>query len=253
MTFLPAIPSENEFQILQHVSRTAAASGLYNNVGNEQKILMILLAARELGVSPMMALNGGIWNIQGKIEISARLMAAMIRKSGHSLVIKTISDKECTIEGKRADNGDCFSSSFTIEEAHRAGLIRQGGNWIKYPQDMLYARALSRLARRLFADVIGSSYVEGEIRETLKEVKCEVIENKCEEITHSPEEIEKKMLEFIISFPQEDHDLIKTYLQKYSGHWKKSLIEALEIYSDRDKFELDFSKWKKKQLDSNPQ
>src|SRR4051812_44480807 len=110
---LPAIPTDNEFNILQTISRTAAASGLYNGVGNEQKIFMILLAARELGIKPMMALNGGIWNIQGKIEISARLMTSMIRKAGHSIVIKTINDKECVLQGKRADNGDSFDSSFS--------------------------------------------------------------------------------------------------------------------------------------------
>lgn len=249
---LPVIPSDNEFNILQALSRNAAASGLYSGVGSEQKILMVLLAARELGVGPMTALNGGIWNIQGKIELSARLMCSMIRRCGHSITIKTISDQECTIEGKRADNGDTFTTSFTIQEAQKAGLIRQGSNWIKYPQDMLYARALSRLSRRLYADIIGNAYVEGEIREAQYEVinipKSEKIEIKQEIETETPEEIEKKLLDFLSGYPEEDHQLIKDYANKYSSHWKKGISATLLDFGNKEKFLSDFTKWKKKQL-----
>jgi hypothetical protein len=156
------IPNAQEMQILQTIARTASTSGLYSSIGNEQKILMILLAAQELGIKPMMALNGGLWNIQGKIEISARLMNSMIRRAGHSIIVKEINSQKCVLEGKRADSGDTFTAQFTIEEAQRAGLTSRDV-WRKYTEDMLYARAMSRLARRLFPDVIGTAYVEGEI------------------------------------------------------------------------------------------
>ncbi len=79
------LPQAQEFQMYQTIARSAKASGLYG--GDENKIFMVLLAARELGISPMLALNGGIWNIQGKIEISARLMNSMIRRAGHTMQI----------------------------------------------------------------------------------------------------------------------------------------------------------------------
>jgi hypothetical protein len=231
-------PSNAEFKLIQTIARNAAASGLYSGVGGEQKILMILLAARELGIGPMTALNGGIWNIQGKIELSARLMSAMIRKAGHSLIVKTISDGECTIEGRRIDNGDCFSATFTIQEAQRAGLIRQGSNWTKYPQDMLYARALSRLARRLFADVIGNTYVEGEIHEASAQVIHTETENSL-----SSEEIQ----DYINSF-YEDSEKMAKFIEavcEFKG-WDvaKAIHEFLkEPEVTREKFE----KWKQRQ------
>lgn len=251
---LPAIPSDNEFSVLQALSRNAAASGLYSGVGSEQKILMILLAARELGIGPMTALNGGIWNIQGKIELSARLMSSMIRKAGHSLTIKSISDTECTLVGKRSDNGDTFSSTFTIEEAQKAGLIRSGGNWIKYAQDMLYARALSRLARRLFADIIGNAYVEGEIRDA----KCEIIEtvNIPKEVKQvkeieSPEDEEQLLIEFISSYHEDDRKIMRTYIEKYSNHHKRSISTSIKDFEiDRNKFESEFNNWKKKRIEN---
>lgn len=159
------LPSANEFTMFQTIAKNAQASGLYTGIGGAERIFMIMLAARELGISPMLAINGGIWNIQGKIEISARLMNSMIRRSGHTLSIKG-DDKACTITGKRVDTGETQEETFTIEMANKAGLVRQGP-WTKYPEDMLYNRCMSRLARRLFPDVIGNAYVEGEIREII--------------------------------------------------------------------------------------
>ena len=235
------VPAQSELTTMQTVARNAAASGLYTGVGSEQKILMILLAARELGIPPMQALNGGIYNIQGKIEISARLMNSMIRRAGHSIVIKQCDSKACVMEGRRADNGDTFTSQFSMEDATKAGLAGRD-NWKKFTEDMLYSRCMSRLARRLFPDVIGTAYVEGEI-------KGEVIEAETETVIESrldPEEVNKQLHDFIVQLPEEDPELIKVYMHKYASHFNKSIPDALLDYSDKSKFEADFGKWKTK-------
>jgi hypothetical protein len=201
-----------------------------------------LLAARELGIPPMQALNGGIWNIQGKIEISARLMNSMIRRAGHSISIKHCDATKCVMEGKRADNGDSFTAQFTIEDAAKAGLTGRGP-WKTYAEDMLYARAMSRLARRLFPDVIGTAYVEGEIRDAKCEVISSVIE---EEKSEDPERAELLLLEFCRSFPDQEEELIKRYIQKYAAHWKKTIENSINDYFDREKFILDFTRWQAK-------
>ncbi len=179
---LPAInstllPAAQEFQMFQTIANSAKKSGLYG--GDEHKIFMILLSARELGVSPMLALNGGLWNIQGKVEISARLMNSLIRRAGHTMQI-TSTRTECTIVGMRADTKEVHTEVFTLEMAERAGIAK-GNVWQKYAEDMLYARCMSRLARRLFPDVIGTSYVEGELRDH-KESKEELQPMQYEEV-----------------------------------------------------------------------
>jgi len=242
------VPAQNELATMQTVARNAASSGLYTGVGSEQKILMILLAARELGVPPMQALNGGIYNIQGKIEISARLMNSMIRRAGHSIVIKQCDSKACVMEGKRIDNGDTFTSQFSMEDAVKAGLANRD-NWKKYTEDMLYSRCMSRLARRLFPDVIGTAYVEGEIRGELIEADAETVEPSGDNL----EEVLQKLKDFVESFPEEDHELIKSYFQKYTDHFKKTIPESLLDYADRSKFEADFGKWKAKQTSAQSQ
>lgn len=237
------MPEENEFNRLQIVARTAAASGLYGGVGNEQKIFMVLLAARELGVPAMQALNGGIWNIQGKIEISARLMSAMIRRAGHSMTVKECNAKICIIEGKRVDNGDTFTAQFSMDDAAKAGLANRGP-WKTYAEDMLYARAMSRMARRLFPDVIGTAYVEGEIRDA----KCEVVQAEAEvETKQESEELASLLVvEFAKSFSDENPDMIGKYLLKYAEHYKKTIGESISDYAENEKFLRDFGKWKTK-------
>jgi hypothetical protein len=157
------VPSDHEMMVYHTMAKQAANSKMYKGIGDESGIVVIMLAARELGIPPMQALNGGLNIISGKVEISARMMTALIRRAGHSLQVKKLDDKECVVIGKRSDNGDTITASYSIEEARQAGLIKSGGGWVKNPKDMLFARAVSRVARQLFSDVIGVGYIEGEI------------------------------------------------------------------------------------------
>ena len=189
-------PTKEEISTFHFLAQTAAQSGLYSGIGGDQKILMIILAAREMGIPIFQALNGGIWNIQGKVELSPRLMASMIRRAGHSIDIKVLDENECVLVGTRKDNGDTHTAKFSLEDAKAAGLTGKGV-WKSYAEDMLYARAMSRLGRRLFADVIGTSYVQGEISDAKtekKESKVEILQTDFEEIK-APCEVDPTAIE----------------------------------------------------------
>ena len=138
----------------------------YKKLGPEG-IYAIVEKAKALGISPLDALNGSLYFVQGKIEMSAVLMNQLIRQNKHSVTKDKKSDDQiCILHGKRSDNGDTWVESFSIEEAKKAGIYRN--QWLKYPKDMLFARALSRLARQLFPDVFkGAAFVQGELSETL--------------------------------------------------------------------------------------
>lgn len=163
---LPSI-QQNNFPTLQEmtmigtIAKHAQASGLYAGIGAESKIFMILMAAHELGIQPLVALNGGLYIVKGKVEISARMMNSKIRQAGHYLDIDTQKEK-CIIKAKRKDTGEEHEEIFTWEMAQRAGLTG-GDNWKKYSEDMLFARCMSRVARKIFPDVISTAYVQGEI------------------------------------------------------------------------------------------
>ena len=135
----------------------------YAKMGPEG-VFAIVETAKSLNIDPRQALGGGLYFVKGRVEMQSRMMAALIRSKKHSITRDGKSnDTICILHGKRADTGDRWTESFSLDEAKRAGLVKDFGPWKTYTRDMLYARALSRLARQLFPDVIGNCYVEGEI------------------------------------------------------------------------------------------
>lgn len=158
------LPTPHELLVYDTIAKSAHDSKLFRNIGDESGLKMIMLAARELSIPPMLALTSGIRNINGNLEISARMMNALLRRAGISIKILESNDNVCKLYGKRKE-GDEATVSFEFAEAQRAGLVKPGGGWTKCPKDMCFARAISRLARQLAPDVIGGCYVQGEIEE----------------------------------------------------------------------------------------
>lgn len=160
------MPSYQEMMVYQTYAKMAVDSQMYRGVGKEAAVMMIILAAREYGIGPAQALNRGFHIVEGCVEMSARVMSGLIRRAKHSIKITENTDKSCTITGKRSDNGDELTVTYTFDMAIKAGLVKDKGAWKRTPEDMLYARCISRLARQLFSDVIGVGYIEGEISDS---------------------------------------------------------------------------------------
>lgn len=144
----------------KELATIAIRSGCYGQMSVEQAT-NVMLSAADLGVSPMKALNGGFHVIKGKITMAGHLISDRIRSSGHSIKVIEHSRDKCVIIGVRKDNGDSYKCEFDLEEAKNAGLL-VSDTWKKYPKDMLYNRAIARLGRVLFSDVVGACYSEDE-------------------------------------------------------------------------------------------
>lgn len=235
------IPTEHEMQVFQLMAGQAIASKMYaNNFKDASGVLMVILAARELGIQPLQALNGGLNLINGKVEISARMMGALIRRSGHKFKTTQISPLGCTIVGIRGDTGESQTASFTVAEAQQAGLVKQGGGWTKWPSDMCYARALSRLARQLFQDVIGIGYVEGEIQDSNAMI---VLPDEPVE----PDHLQNDFDAFLVTLPDEDRPAFGKYMSVVSTHMKWSGEKLMdEFLKDQQSTRDKFNKWKEK-------
>lgn len=237
-------PSEHEMMVFQTMAKAAVDSKMYKGVGEQAGVMMIMLSARELGIPPCQALNGGINIINGKAEISARMMSALIRKAGHEIKIKESTENLCVLVGTRKDTGESQEASFSLEEAQRAGLVKIGGGWAKWPKDMCFARALSRLARQLFSDVIGIGYVEGEIMATEQEIVLP--EDMQIEIKSNPEEDEKRLDELLQMFDKEDRFLVMEYIEVVMKHFSWSQAECVKKFLDDKSISDKFHKWKSK-------
>lgn len=153
----------------------------------EPGLFAIVQKAKSLGVSPLEALNGGLYYVNGKVGMSTEMMASLIRERGHSISKDIKSDNSvCILHGKRKDTGDTWTVSFSMGDAQKAGLAKN--MYDKYPAIMLYNRAMSCLARQLFPDVIkGAGYT----MEELNEIKDSKAQFQSIPVKTEPVEIEK--------------------------------------------------------------
>ena len=149
---------------MQAMCKKLMASKHYQKMG-EEGVFAVIQKAKSLGMDPIDALGGSLYYVQGKCGLSTEAMNALIRKAGHSIQKDPKSSNSiCILHGKRADNGDTWTVSFSLEDAKRAGLLKN--MYEKYPQIMIFNRALSMLARQLFPDVIkGAGYTLDELKE----------------------------------------------------------------------------------------
>ncbi len=124
-------------------------------------IIAAAMYGREVGfgVTTSLAL---IDMIEGNATINAEGKVALVRGAGHSIA-GTVDNMKAVVTGKRSDTGDTMTVTFSMEDAARANLANKQ-NWKQHPSDMLWARAVSALCRRLFPDVcIGLSYTPEEV------------------------------------------------------------------------------------------
>lgn len=190
---------QKQIDHLRGLARIAAESKQYANA-TEAQLFNLMLSAKDLGISPMKAINGGFYIVNGKVCMSTALMADRIRRSGHSIKIVEMSKDKCTIIAIRKDNNDSLKLEYTWEDATLAGLTGSP-TWKKYPKNMLYNRCMSQVARILFPDVVGNSYSEEE-RFDIQNVPAESrpLENADADIV-----LETPLMEENLTSEQRDH------------------------------------------------
>ena len=120
-------------------------------------ILLAMQMADALGM-PLAEVFTSINVIEGKPTMSADLIASRIRQAGHKLRISRAVDANgqpvvtATLI-RRDDPGAPFTAVWDMARASRAGLAGKG-NWVKYPEAMLQARAITEVARQGASDVL---------------------------------------------------------------------------------------------------
>lgn len=117
--------------------------------GKPADVFITVMHGLDLGLRPMQALNL-VYVVKGRPSLSAEGIRSLILEAGHELVIEA-DDKKATVRARRKGTDTWVEASFTIEQAKKAKL--GGANWDAYPEDMLVARASSRLGKRYFPDV----------------------------------------------------------------------------------------------------
>lgn len=116
--------------------------------GNAANAFVAAETGAALGLEPLQAL-ASIAVINGRAALSSDLMAAVIRRAGHTLRIVENSPESVTATLIRADDKKFeFTVTWDKDKATKAGLWGQKGPWSQYPTQMLRARAITEVARQ---------------------------------------------------------------------------------------------------------
>ena len=124
-----------------------------------------MIVARELGLAPLSSFPD-LMVINGSVGMTSKLMLALVHKAGHKTKVIEMTDKKAVIEGSRKYDGEWESVGlfeFTEDDAIQANLMPKD-TYQLYPADMLMNKAVARMVRFGFPDVI-RGYIPDEMEE----------------------------------------------------------------------------------------
>lgn len=153
------------------IAEMAAKSNSFQQIRSTAQALLSILAGAEMGFGPFASLVD-VHIIEGKPSVGAHLKAAAIKRSGrYDYRIVALNRAECSLEfsERKGDGWEALGRvSMTFAEAVESGLalastgkgVQVGGQWIKTnwartPDDMLFARCISKGYRRYTPDLTG--------------------------------------------------------------------------------------------------
>lgn len=123
-------------------------------------IVVAIQAGRPLGLGVWESLDS-IHVIQGRATMRPEVMLSLVRRAGHSVDI--VHDAvSTTVTGRRADNGDEYTFTFSDKDAKAAELAGKK-NWQMWPRQMRQWRAVSAVCKALFGDLIRGYYTPDEL------------------------------------------------------------------------------------------
>lgn len=155
----PTISSTLQEQL--EMANILAASGAVpmSLAGKPGAVFAAIQYGRELGLGPMESINN-IAVVSGKCTLSSDLVAARAyaHKDFRGCKIVTLTGSECTIKVSRyfpaTNKTEDFLTTFTIDDAKLAGIVKPGSNWEKYKKRMLFHRTRTFALRDAFPEAL---------------------------------------------------------------------------------------------------
>lgn len=165
------LPSAAEFEASMAMARVVAGTKFVPDSyrGSPEEVVAAIFKGREMGIGPMQALSE-IHMIDGRAVLSASLMMGQMRRGGVEILESESTEERARIKARRRDTGEIAEVEWTMEQARqikrKGKLLVDGDNWKNYPVDMLWARCVGRLARRLGSDLLsGMVYTSEEMKD----------------------------------------------------------------------------------------
>ena len=204
------------------------------SVTSAEAALFIILAGRDLGLSAVSSLRG-ITVIQGKVEVSADLQLGMFHRAGGRSQWEELTDARAAIRLTAPWLTSPHTSSFSMEDAKRAGLLETQPNYKKYPKAMLRSRAITQGLKDIGFDPTAGVYAPGElsgeavVEEDTEEVKLATASGPAE-TGEAPTQVQKDLFVRSLRSPIWTDEERDEWTQKMNadGMTKKKMSELLE-------------------------
>lgn len=158
---------------LQRLGRMCAESGFFQDARQLAQACVKIAAGAEYGLPPVVSMTG-INVIKGRVTLSANVMAAIMKRAGYKIKTRFDGEQSCVITVIDPDGEELGESSFSMDDARKAGL--GGDNWKKFPRNMLFARAVSNAARWFAPEVLTGAITPEELGEVEEPPVVEVSE-----------------------------------------------------------------------------
>jgi hypothetical protein len=120
--------------------------------GKPDNATAAILFGAELGLTAIQSLQN-IFVVRGRPAMYGRTMTALVVARGHHMAEVETTAESVAWTGRRADNGQEFTSTWTIDRAKQAGFL-SNEKYTKQPIEMLRAKAQTEVCRALFPDVL---------------------------------------------------------------------------------------------------
>ncbi len=133
--------------------------------GRTGDIAGCIIAGKELGLSPMVALKS-MDVIQGTPALRVHAMRALLQSHGHEIELVESTDAVCRMRGRRKGSEKWQEVVWPIARAQQMGLLNKD-QWKKQPKTMLTARATGEICRLVASDALhGMGYNTAELSDT---------------------------------------------------------------------------------------
>lgn len=130
--------------------------------GKPDDLTAAILYGATLGFDPMQSARQ-VYVIHGQAALYARAMAALVMSAGHDVWTASSTPEAVTVHGRRRGSEHVEISTWTAERAKRAEYT-SNAKYRTNPEEMLYAKAVSEVCRKVAPDVLNGVYSVEEMR-----------------------------------------------------------------------------------------
>lgn len=132
--------------MIERISTQAHKARIFDGISSPEAAAMVMLKGYELGLG-ISASFEFIKQIKGKFELIPRGALALVIGNP---IIKEVKLNRLEQDGQfmgyecriTRDNGFSHTSTFTLDDAKRAGLVKPDSGWVHYPENMCMWRAI---------------------------------------------------------------------------------------------------------------